>query len=139
MSQNETAEERFRAAFERLKEYRPNVLPSGTPVSQNNVAKEAGTDPTALRKARYPALIREIQAWVELNGYEAKEQKKRQDRNKKAREDVATKLKSVETQRDFAQSQLLSAHRQVVELTEQNAHLQARIDELLPPPRMLRR
>lgn len=139
MSQNETAEERFRAAFERLKEDRPNVLPSGTPVSQNNVAKEAGTDPTALRKARYPALIREIQAWVELNGYEATEQKKRRDRNKKAREDVATKLKSVEAQRDYAQSQLLSAHRQVIELMEQNAHLQARIDELLPPPRPLRR
>lgn len=139
MLQIETAEERFRAAFERLKEDRPVVLPAGTHVSQNNVAKEAGTDPTALRKARYPSLIGEIQAWVELNGYEAAEQKKRQDRSKKRRVDVKTKLKNVEVQRDFAQSQLLSAHRQVVELSEQNALLQARIDELVPPPRQLRR
>lgn len=137
MSQIETAEERFRAAFERLKEGMPIVVPKGTSVSQNNVAKEAGTDPSALRKARFPALIREIQAWVELNGHEAAEKKKRQDRSKKAREDMTTKLKYVKAQRDFAQSQLLSAHRQVLELSEQNAHLQARIDELLPPPRKL--
>lgn len=35
-------------------------------MSQNNVAKEEGCDPTALRKARFPTLEREIQAYVEL-------------------------------------------------------------------------
>ena len=61
-----SAEQRFRQAFERLKANKPKVLEVGTPVSQNNVAKEAGCDPSALRKSRFPALVREIQAYLEL-------------------------------------------------------------------------
>jgi hypothetical protein len=63
---SDTAEVRFRDAFERLKSNRTQILPSGTVVTPNNVAKEAGRDPTALRKTRYPALVREIQTWVKL-------------------------------------------------------------------------
>jgi hypothetical protein len=55
------AENLFRAAYERLKANEPINLPKGTPVSQNNVAKEAGRDSTALKKDRYPELVREIQ------------------------------------------------------------------------------
>lgn len=54
----------FREAFERLKCDKPEKLAYGTPVSQNNVAKEAGRDPSALRKSRYPELIQEIQTWI---------------------------------------------------------------------------
>ncbi|WP_076896649.1 MULTISPECIES: hypothetical protein [Burkholderia] len=134
----ETAEQRFRLAFERLKSDTPQILSKGTPVSQNNVAKEAGTDPTALKKARYPTLIRDIQAWVELSGQEAEQQKKRQTRQKRVREDLTARLKSVEKQRDEAQSKLVSAHRQVLELLEWNARLQSKLDELRPPPTPLR-
>ncbi|MCG5078588.1 hypothetical protein [Paraburkholderia tagetis] len=138
-SATETAEQRFRLAFERLKTDKPQVLPRGTPVSQNNVAKEAGTDPTALRKARYPALIREIQAWVEINCQEKALQRKRQDRRRRDREDLTAKIKQLEQQRDNAQSQLTSAQRQVLELLQERARLQARLDELLPPPTLLRK
>jgi hypothetical protein len=62
------AEERFRQAFERLKLNSPNVLAPGTAVSQNNVAREAGCDPSAMRKTRFPALIRDIKAYVEIQG-----------------------------------------------------------------------
>jgi hypothetical protein len=55
------AENLFRAAYERLKANEPINLPKGTPVTQNNVAKEAGNHPTALKKDRYPMLVREIQ------------------------------------------------------------------------------
>ena len=55
------AENLFRAAYERLKSDAPVNLPKGTPVSQNNVAKEAGKHTTALKKDRYPTLVREIQ------------------------------------------------------------------------------
>ena len=48
--------------------FKPTTLPRNTPVTQNNVAKEAGRDPSALRKLRYPRLIREIQKWIEGNG-----------------------------------------------------------------------
>ena len=58
------AELDFSAAFERLKYGNTLILPPGTPVSQNNVAKEAGRDPSALRKSRYPKLIADIQAWI---------------------------------------------------------------------------
>jgi chromosome segregation ATPase len=135
----ETAEQRFRTAFERLKSDTPQILPKGTPVSQNNVAKEAGTDPTALRKARYPTLIREIQAWVELSGQEDEQKRKNQTKQKRAREDLTTKLRSTERQRDRAQSELVSAQRQILELLESNASLQTRLDDLQPPPTRLRK
>src|SRR5579875_1579760 len=59
-----TAEQNFREAFERLKSNKPKLCPVGTLVSQNNVAKEAGVDPSALKKNRLPTLIAEIQAYV---------------------------------------------------------------------------
>ena len=65
-SDSVSAEAKFRAAFERLKSSMPRVLDAGAAVSQNNVAKEAGVDPSALRKSRYPSLVSEIQAYVEI-------------------------------------------------------------------------
>ena len=53
------AELKFREAFERLKVGKPDILPKGTPLSQNNVAKEAGVDPSALRRARCSGLIQQ--------------------------------------------------------------------------------
>jgi chromosome segregation ATPase len=137
-SATETAEDSFRAAFKRLKEGKPQVLPSGTPVSQNNVATEAGTDTTALKKSRYPALIREIQAYVEIAGHERAAQKERKDRKRRRKEDLETKSKSYQAQRDDAQSQVMSAKRLVLELLLENASLKARIDKLDPPPTPLR-
>lgn len=133
-SASETAEERFKSAFERLKTNEPRVLPRGTPVSQNNVAKEAGTDPSALRKLRYPALIREIQAWVDINSQHEELQQRRQARRMRARDDLATKLNATEKQRDNAQAQLVSAHRLVLELLQKNAQLESRLNEMLPSP-----
>ena len=138
-SATETAEQRFRSAFERLKADEPQLLPRGTPVSKNNVAKEAGTDTTALKKVRYPALIREIQAWVEINGQEKAVQRERQDRRRRARDDLAAKVRKLEDQRDHAQAQLLNAERMVLELLQEKACLQARLDDLLPPPTPLRK
>lgn len=61
------AELKFRNAFECLKQGKPDILPKGTPLSQNNVAKEAGVDPSALRRARFPELVAEIQEWIEAH------------------------------------------------------------------------
>ena len=63
MSQLNNAEQRFRAAFVRLKEGSPEVLPVGSEAVQNNVAIEAGKHPSALRKERFPELVAEIQAY----------------------------------------------------------------------------
>lgn len=135
----DTAEQRFRQAFERLKDGNPQVLPRGTVVSQNNVAREAGTDPTALRKARYPALIREIQAWVDTESQVKKANRERKERHRRARDNSAATIARLEQQRDHAQSQFLSAQRVVLEQLQEIARLQARLDDLLPPPTSLPR
>ena len=135
----ETAEERFRAAFERLKIDEPFVLAKGTPVSQNNVAKEAGTDPTALRKARYPSLIRDIQSWVETAALQETKSKKRQARQNQNKESLTERVETLTRQRDEAQSEALSLQRLVLELSVENAKLQSKLDEVLPPPSPLRR
>ena len=138
-SATETAEGRFREAFTRLKEGKAVVMPRGTPVSQNNVAKEAGTDPTALKKKRYPALIREIQAYVEIACHEKAAQDVRRVRRKQRREDLKAEVKTAEAQRDSAQAKLLSAERRLLELLQENAAFRARLDDLLPAPTPLRR
>lgn len=134
-----SAEQRFRQAFERLKVDEPKVLPKGTPVSQNNVAKEAGCDPSALRKARFPSLVREIQAYVELHKDDRPSKRQAVLKAREARRDLKDKLAEVECQRDVAQSRLASANRRIVELTMEVKLLRLRLDELQPPPTQLRR
>lgn len=58
------AETLFREAFERLKANNPINVEIGTKVSQNNIAKEAGKHPTALKKDRFPILVLEIQDYL---------------------------------------------------------------------------
>lgn len=129
-----TAEKRFRNAFERLKLDIPEVLPKGTPVSQNNVAKEAGCDPSALRKSRFPTLISEIQHWVASHHQEEKQSSARQQilkqrkRNRNARETIA----DLKLERDTAVGLLADANRFIIELTEDLADAKAKHKEANP-------
>lgn len=113
------AELKFRDAFDRLKQGKPDILPKGTPLSQNNVAKEAGVDPSALRRARFPELVSEIQDWIEAHKDEQTQKSSRQmmlaqrSRNR----DLKEKNKALEVQRDKALSQLLDAQACILELT----------------------
>jgi hypothetical protein len=77
-----SAEINFREAFERLKKNTPIRLPKGTPVTQNNVAREAGRDPSGLRKSRYPFLVQDIQEYLQAME-EATTKKKRIRDNRK--------------------------------------------------------
>ncbi|WP_374855142.1 hypothetical protein ACEWX4_13540 [Acinetobacter indicus] len=111
------AELQFYEAFMRLKENKPIHLPKGTLVTQNNVAKEAGVDPSALRKSRYPELINEIQEWIELNDQKGISKKKVA---KKLNSEVAELQVTINTlieQRDNAMSKLLAAQIKIIELT----------------------
>lgn len=132
--ENTTAEQRFRQAFERLKVGNPNILTPGTPVTQNNVAREAGCDPSGLKKQRFPALIREIQAFVELKQKSAPSKRQVQLGQRKVRQDLKLRLAEVATQRDQAQSQLVSAHLRIVELTEEVKSIKIQLDGLRAPP-----
>lgn len=134
-----TAEQRFRQSFIRLKANRPTKLEPGTPVSQNNVAKEAGCDPTALRKARFPALVREIQAYVEIHQQERPSKRKQLLEQRKSRTELKQRLDEVAAERDQAQSLLGSAQRRIVELSLELVAVRVQLDELKPPPVLLGR
>lgn len=94
---NKSAETVFREAFERLKVGTPIHLKKGSLVSQNNVAKEAGRDPSGLRRERYPELIQEIQAYVQVQ--RESKQNGRSDPKNKARK-IEKRLADCRAQRD---------------------------------------
>ncbi len=123
------AEIRFLEAFERLKSNNPEILPKGTPVTQNNVAKEAGVNPSALRSSRYPELAQQIQNWIEDNKENSVQKSSRQmmlaqrSKNKELREQIT----SLQEQRDKALSMLVETQREIVSLTLENERLKARL------------
>ncbi|MDR0776489.1 MAG: hypothetical protein LBE81_07615 [Azonexus sp.] len=127
-----SAEQRFRDAFDRLKADIPNALPKGTPVTQNNVAKEAGCDQSALRKSRFPALIREIQAYVELHHENQPSERQILLKRRKSNQDHKARLEEVLQQRDVAQSKLVSADQRIVELTAENRMLREQLEKAQP-------
>jgi hypothetical protein len=124
------AEIAFRVAFERLKLNKPNILPKGTLVTQNNVAREAGVDTSALKKARFPQLVAEIQLWVESNA-QLTPSSPRQAliAQRKRSRDLRERLDEMKAQRDYALGLLVEADALILELTRENAQLQA----LAPP------
>lgn len=121
------AEKSFRSAFERLIRGQPQILPRGVKVSQNNVAREAGCDPSALRKARYPSLIRDIQVWKKEHESDIvpsrhKAALSRRKRNRSLRK----KIRDLKAQRDLIASLLIEADAKILDLTMENARLHAR-------------
>ena len=120
------AEAAFREAFVRLCLGCPIVLPKGTPLSQNNVAKEAGRDPSALKKDRYPALIREVQEWI-AGQSQPKAPSVRQELKAARRKNQLLKQRigELKADRDLAQSQLVQAHAKILELAQEVSMLRA--------------
>lgn len=128
-----TAKANFREAFERLKVGATKVLPAGAQVSQNNVAKEAGCDPSALRKSRFPSLVAEIQNYVAAHGGERPESErqkllKQRQRSRTAREIIA----DLKKQRDAAAGLLVEAYAQIAILTRRLIAAEARNNNLQP-------
>jgi len=122
------AEAAYRAAFDRLKHGRPTVLPLGSIVSQNTVAAEAGCKPGALKKGRFPSLVREIQQWISENPTPTTPSPrqvalKQRMRNRTLREQIA----DLKIQRDLAQSKLLEADSKILDLTIENAELRRKL------------
>ncbi|WP_081648184.1 hypothetical protein [Pseudomonas sp. G5(2012)] len=124
-----SAENSFRAAFERLKLGTPIVLGKGAEVSQNNVAREAGCDPSALRKSRYPTLIQEIQNWGESNTKQSSTVSARQktlqlrSKTKPIKENLAVQISA----RDQALSLLVEADAKILELSMDIERLKAQL------------
>ncbi|MBE0407902.1 hypothetical protein ACT3TI_13480 [Psychrobacter sp. AOP22-C1-22] len=125
------AELKFREAFERLKLNRPKVLPRGTLLSQNNVAKEAGVDPSALRRSRYPELVKEIQIYIEGNKETQVHSSSRQLvlAQRASNRSLRVRIESITDQRDNTLSMLLEAELKIIQLSSENESLKKR----LPP------
>ena len=125
------AEIKFRNAFERLKKNKPELLPKGTSLSQNNVAKEAGVDPSALRRSRYPELVHEIQKWLEAHKEVKTERSQRQVMlgQRSNNRDLRKRIEALTAQRDNALSRVLEAEYLIIQLNLENKSLKSR----LPP------
>lgn len=121
------AEAKFREAFERLQTNTTELVPKGTRVSQNAVAREAGVVPSALRASRFPHLCREIAEWIYAHKDDPIQKSGRQrslaERN--ARRAVREQLSEMKVQRDLALSKLLSAEAHIIELTLELRRLRA--------------
>jgi hypothetical protein len=114
------------------------VLPVGTPVSQNNVAKEAACDPSALRKARFPLLVLAIQEWVETHkGDPPVSERQKLLKQRRKNRDTRDTIADLKQQRDIAAGLLADANLRIVELSEQLDDARARLDELQPSARIL--
>jgi hypothetical protein len=120
---------KFRDAFERLKLGKPDILPKGTPLSQNNVAKEAVADPSTLRGTRFPELVSEIQAWIEANKDEQTQKTPRQMMlaQRSRSRDLKEKYKALEVQRDKAPGPLLNAQTCILGLPLENQRLRGQL------------
>lgn len=123
-----SAADQYRDAFERLKLNRPHLLPKGTPVTQNNVAKEAGSDPSALKKSRFPSLIAEIKTYVEQHAKERPPSLNKvnllaRQKNRALRD----RIEQVARQRDQLASLLSEADAKIVELYDRIGELERQL------------
>lgn len=125
------AEANFREAFERLKIGASKVIAAGSHLSQNNVAKEAGCDPSALRKSRFPSLVAEIQNYLAVHTSERPEsvRQKLLKRRKRGRADRDT-IGDLKKQRDNAAGLLVDANAQISILTRRLRDMEVRMGNL---------
>lgn len=127
------AERVFFDAFERLKHDKPTILPQGTAVTQNNVAREAGRDPSALRKSRYPMLVRKIQKWIEDNGNTPRSLASNTSRIKGARDknrQLKARIEELTQQRDKAMARLVIAEEAILDLHRRLQDYKTRLGEV---------
>lgn len=111
----------FSQAFERLKSGAPVNVPEGTPVSQNNVAREAGRDPSALKKSRHPQLIQDIQNFLANKSLGRETSTAVEHDNlpisSMQYQKALTQIEDLRSERDILLSKLLVAHERIIILT----------------------
>ena len=123
-----SAEDDLRAAFERLKLGNTKILAPRSPVTQNNVAREAGKDPSAFKKSRYPTLILEIQAYVASRSSSAGKAKQQKIiRSRKEARSLRQQLEDTRKERDLAYSLLVGADQTILELHGRISDLESRV------------
>jgi len=107
----------LRAGFERLKSGDVENVPQGTPVTQNNVARETGMEPSSFKKSRYPLLIDEIQRYISDTSQVASKSPGK-PKAPKPKPDDDMLVKNAIAERDLAVSKLMIAQVRIIELTK---------------------
>lgn len=128
------AENAFRQAFMRLSAGSPKRLPKGSPVTQNNVAREAGRDPSALKKSRHPALVGEIQEWIALHSTgqpSAATARTTTTGHKDGK--LRSRVAQLKLQRDHLASLLVEADAKIVELTMECERIRSLLNSAKTP------
>lgn len=121
-----SAEDNFRRAFDRLKAGMPITISKNSLVSQNNVAREAGCDPSTLKKSRHPALISEIQEWAKQHGpVKVSSERARSKPRRPEHRDLRNEIEMLKMERDSALSRLVEADAKIFDLTIENKRLHA--------------
>lgn len=110
------AEKAFREAFYRLKRGKPKNVKMGSPVTQNNVAREAGRDPSALKKARFPLLVEQIQAYVDSQGSSSPATSTHLAAARRNNRKLAAEKQELKVQRDDMISKILSLQIELLSL-----------------------
>ena len=129
-----SAEQRFRDAFQRLMEGKPVIVSRDCEVSQNNVAREAGLDPSALKKSRFPQLIAELQEWIKNNSVTKSNHSSNSVRARARRRTDRELIKDLKLQRDQAASALLSADLTILQLQNEINELKSKIPKSVVVP-----
>jgi hypothetical protein len=110
-------------------------LPKGAPVTQNNVARESGREPSALKKKRYPELVLEIQRWVDEHALETPPSKNAAVDSARRRNRVLVEGKQImQVQFDAMAAELLAARSMVLESRQTIERLEAQLgmDKVVP-------
>ena len=96
-------------------------------VSQNNIAREAGLDPSALKKSRFPLLVAEIKEWIRENSKPGTSSRKNLSQSKAKRRTDKQIISALKLQRDIAASALLSADLLILELYREITELKSQL------------
>lgn len=113
------AEKLFLDAFDRLKQGRPLNVKKGVHLSQAVIAREAGVDPSALRKSRFPELIEEIQRWLESQPATVSSPRQQILAARARRRTLQERMEALRAQRDDALSKLVLAEARILELSQE--------------------
>jgi hypothetical protein len=117
----ESAEVEYRKAFKRIIEGKAIRIDKTASPTLANIAREAGKDPSALKKSRYPGFIGEVESFNQVASSVREEAdrsltaqlKSARQENKRLREDY--ELLSIE--RDQCHSRVLNLQQAIVELS----------------------
>lgn len=118
-----SAEQEYRDAWQRIKEGKPIRIPVGSPATLANIAREAGKDPSALKRSRFPSLVHEIeidnQLIAELPAYVDRSLSSQLKGARNENRRILLDMDVLRAERDALKSQVLNLQLALLERSQQ--------------------